>query len=194
MIFTVSNDGIEWSLDFGPDSVLITVKDLVQEMIMSSQEIPLQAWNLLLDQRQQFLDNHLARVPITPNQEGTWEMRDEVLSSVGAQPMDTSGYQLSDLEDIEFAWENPDMDLDAVYRPGVDTPFSPSLFDNLGWGSETNPIIVDEEEDKENEPPSTPTTSWRPNEPPPLRRSFDRDFGQQIENIPDTVYRDLFEN
>lgn len=194
MIFTVSNDGIEWSLDFGPDSVLITVKDLVQEMIMSSQEIPLQAWNLLLDQRQQFLDNHLARVPITPNQEGTWEMRDEVLSSVGAQPMDTSGYQLSDLEDIEFAWENPDMDLDAVYRPGVDTPFSPSLFDNLGWGSETNPIIVDEEEDKENEPPSTPTTSWRPNEPPPLRRSFGRDFGQQIENLPDTVYRDLFEN
>lgn len=194
MIFTVSNDGIEWSLDFGPDSVLITVKDLVQEMIMSSQEIPLQAWNLLLDQRQQFLDNHLARVPITPNQEGTWEMRDEVLSSVGAQPMDTSGYQLSDLEDIEFAWENPDMDLDAVYRPGVDTPFSPSLFDNLGWGSETNPIIVDEEEDKENEPPSTPTTSWRPNEPPPLRRSFGRHFGQQIENLPDTVYRDLFEN
>ena len=194
MIFTVSNDGIEWSLDFGPDSVLITVKDLVQEMIMSSQEIPLQAWNLLLDQRQQFLDNHLARVPITPNQEGTWEMRDEVLSSVGAQPMDTSGYQLSDLEDIEFAWENPDMDLDAVYRPGVDTPFSPSLFDNLGWGSETNPIIVYEEEDKENEPPSTPTTSWRPTEPPPFRRSFGRDFGQQIENIPDTVYRDLFEN
>ena len=187
MIFTVSNDGIEWSLDFGPDSVLITVKDLVQEMIMSSQEIPLQAWNLLLDQRQQFLDNHLARVPITPNQEGTWEMRDEVLSSVGAQPMDTSGYQLSDLEDIEFAWDNPDMDLDAVYRPGVDTPFSPSLFDNLGWGSETNPIIVDEEEDKENEPPSTPTTSWRPNEPLPLRRSFARHFGQQNENLPNTV-------
>ena len=24
------NDGVEWSLDFGPDSVTLTVKDLVQ--------------------------------------------------------------------------------------------------------------------------------------------------------------------
>ena len=34
------------------------------------------------------------------------EMRDEVLSSVGAQDLDTSSYQVSDLEDIEFNWEN----------------------------------------------------------------------------------------
>ena len=33
------------------------------------------------------------------------EMRDEVLSSVGAQDWDTSSYQVSDLEDIEFNWE-----------------------------------------------------------------------------------------
>ena len=32
-------------------------------------------------------------------------MRDEVLSSVGAQDLDTSSYQVSDLEDIEFKWE-----------------------------------------------------------------------------------------
>ena len=29
-------------------------------------------------------------------------MKDEVLSSVDAQDMDTSGYQVSDLEDVEF--------------------------------------------------------------------------------------------
>ena len=29
------------------------------------------------------------------------EMRDEVLPSVGAQDLDTSSYQLTDLEDIE---------------------------------------------------------------------------------------------
>ena len=40
MNFSVSNDGIEWSLDFGPDSVTVTVKDLVQEMTLSSREIP----------------------------------------------------------------------------------------------------------------------------------------------------------
>ena len=60
MIFSTSNDGIEWSLDFGPDSVTLTVKNFVQEMTISSQEIPLAACSLLLAQRQQILNNHLA--------------------------------------------------------------------------------------------------------------------------------------
>ena len=72
-------------------------------MTKSSQEIPIAAWSLLLSQRQQFLNNHLARVTVTPNQQGTQEMSNEVLSSVGAQVMDTSGYQVSaDLDDAEF--------------------------------------------------------------------------------------------
>ena len=33
------------------------------------------------------------------------EMKDEVLSSVGAQDLDTMGYQVSDLDDVEFYWE-----------------------------------------------------------------------------------------
>ena len=78
MIFSVS-DGIEWSLDFGPDSVTLIVSDLVQEKTISSQEAPLAAWTLLLSPRQQFLNNQLARVPVTSNQQGTQEMRDEVL-------------------------------------------------------------------------------------------------------------------
>ena len=108
MIFSVSNDGIEWSLDFGPDSVTLTVKDLVPEKTINFPELPLVAWSLLLSQRKQFLNNHLAQVPATPNQQGTHEMRDEVLSSVGAQEgLDTSGYQVSaDLEDVEIHWEN----------------------------------------------------------------------------------------
>ena len=106
MIFSVSNNRIQWTQDFGPDSVTIAVNDLDQNLTISSQEIPLAAWQLLLSQMQAFLDNHLPRVPITQNQEGTMEMRDEVLSSVGAQNLDTSSYQVSDFEDIEFNWEN----------------------------------------------------------------------------------------
>ena len=106
MIFSVCNDGNQWILDFGPDSVTIAVIDLDQSLTISSQEKPLAAWQLLLSQRQDFLDNHLSRVPITQDQEGTMEMRDEVLSSVGAQDLDTSSYEVSDLEDIEFNWEN----------------------------------------------------------------------------------------
>ena len=110
MIFSVSNDRIQWTLDFGPDSVTIAVNDLDQNITISSQEIPLAAWKLLLSQRQDFLDNHLARVRITPNQQGTIEKREEVRDSVGAQDLDTSSPQMTDLEDIEFNWENSQFD------------------------------------------------------------------------------------
>ena len=118
------------------------------------------------------------------------EMRDEVLSSVGAQDLYTSSYQVSDLEDIEFNWENSQLNMDSVFRPGIDTPFSPTVFDNLLMGDRSveNPIMLEEEEDKENAP--TTPESVRPTEPPRLQRS--RPFGARIENVPDYVYRNLF--
>ena len=150
MIFSVSNDGSQWTLDFGSDSVTIAVNDLDQNVTISSQEKPLAAWHLLLSQRQDFLNNHLVRVSITPNQEGTMEMRDELLSSVAAQDLDTSSYQVTTvLEDIEFNWEDSQLDMDAVFRPGIDTPFPPTTIDDLSMeGSVENPIVLDEEEDK----------------------------------------------
>ena len=189
MIFSVSSDGIHWTLDFDPDSVTFAVFDLDQNITISSQEIPLAAWHLLLSQRQDFLNNHLSRVPITENQEGTMDMRDEVLSSVGAQDLDTSSHQVSDLEDIEFNWENPQLDMDTVFRPGIDTPFSPKTFDDLlmGDGSVENPSVLDEEEDKT--PPTTPE-SVSSTEPPRLQRS--RAFGARMENVRDYVFRNLF--
>ena len=163
MQFTVSNNGTQWILDFGPDSVVLSVRDLDENLTISSLEIPLAAWSLLPSQRQEFLDNHLPRVPITPNQQGTFQMREEVLSSVGAQDTDTSGYELSYLEEIEFSWEDPAVDMDIVYRPGIDTPFSPSIFDDfqMEGSTATNPIIVDDEEDKENSAPTTTTPESR---------------------------------
>ena len=59
--------------------------------------------------KKDFLNDYLARISITPNQQGTREMRDEVLSSVGAQEMDTSDYQVSDPEDIESHWGDLDI-------------------------------------------------------------------------------------
>ena len=192
MIFSISNNGIQWTLDFGPDSVTIAVNGLVRNLTISSQEIPLAAWQLLLSQIQEFLNNYLPRVPKTPNQQWTFEMREEVLSSVGAQDLDTSSYQVSDPEDIEFNWEDDQRDLDAVFRPGTDTPFSATTFDDLSMerSSVENPIVLDEEEDKENAAPSTPV-SEHPTEPPRLQRS--RAFGAQIETVPDYVYRNLFQ-
>ena len=197
MQLTVSNNGTQWILDFGRDSVVLSVKDLDENLIISSLEIPLAALSLLLSQRQDFLDNHSPRVPITPNQQGTFEMREEVLSSVGAQDTDTSGYELSDLEDIEFSWEDSAVDVDSVYQPGNDTPFSLSIFDDFRMERSTaaNSIIVDDEEDKENSAPTTTTTtttpkSERPIEPPRLPRSCP--FGTRLENVPEFLYRTLF--
>ena len=130
-------------------------------------------------------------MPISQNQEGTMEMRDEVPSNVGAQGSETSSNQLTDVEDTEFNWEKSQLEMDGVFRPGIDTPFSPSTFDDLlmGDGSVENPIVLDEEEDKENAAPTTPE-SVRPTEPPRLQRS--RAFGATMENVPDYVFRNLF--
>ena len=43
MIFSVSNDGMQWTLDFAPDSVTIAVIDVVQNKTISTQERPLAA-------------------------------------------------------------------------------------------------------------------------------------------------------
>ena len=192
MQFTNSINGKQWILDFGPDSVVLSVRDLDENLTISSLEIPLAAWSLLPSQKRELLDNHLPRVPLTPNQQGTFETREEVLSSVGAQDTDTQGYELSDLEDIEFNWEDPAVDMDSVYGPGKDTSFSPSIFDYIKRERSTaaNPIVIDDEEDKKKSAPTTTTPeSERPTEPPKLLRS---PFGTQLENVPDSVYRTLF--
>ena len=130
---------------------------------------------------------------ITQNQEGTREMRDEVLSSEGAEDLEASSYQVSDLEDIEFNWENSQSDIDTVFRTGIDTPFPPTTSDDLSMeGSVENPIVLDVEEDKENAPPPPSTSeSVRPTEPPRLQKSCA--FGARLENVPEYVFRTLFQ-
>ena len=75
-------------------------------------------------------------------------MREEVLSSVGAQNTDTRGYELSDLEDIEFTWEDLAVDMDSVYRPAIDVPFFPAIFEDFQMEGSTaaNSKVVDHEE------------------------------------------------
>ena len=102
MNFSVSIDGFECFLDFGSNSVTLIVKNLIEKLTINSQESLLTAWSLLLSKRKDFLNNNLARVPITLSQQGTIDIPDEVISGLGAQDMDTSGNQVFDLEKIEF--------------------------------------------------------------------------------------------
>ena len=148
---------------------------------------PLADWSLLLSQRQEILSNHLTRVPNNPNQEVTLEMRDEVLSSVGAQDMDTSGFQVSDLKDVECHWENDHLDVGAIFRPGVDTVLSHSNFNVSDIRSmDENAILIEIKHDKEKAPP-LPTTpiSERPTQPLELMRS--RPLETRTENITEYV-------
>ena len=82
--------------------------------------------------------------------------------------------------------------MDALFRPGIDTPVSPTTFDDslMGDGSVENPIVLAEEEDKENASLPTTPKSVRPTEPPSLQRSHA--FGARKENVPDSVFRTLF--
>ena len=160
-------------------------------MTISYHEVSLAAWSLLLFQRQNFLNNHIARVPVTPNKQGTIEMRDQVFSSVGAQDMDTRGYQVSDLDDVESYWEDDQLNVNAVFGTAIDFPFSPTAFDDLEvGGSVENPILLDEDQDKENSS-STTLVSERPSRQPALLRR--RPFGTRMENVSDYVCRKFFQ-
>ena len=79
-----------------------------------------------------------------------------------------------------------------MFRPGIDTLFSQLGFHDLSMeGSVEKPIVLDEEEDKENTHPPTTPECVRPTEPPRLQRS--RAFGAGIENVPDYVFRKMFQ-
>ena len=75
------------------------------------------------------------------------EMRDEVLSSVGAQEMDTNGYQVCDLDDVEFYWEKHQLVIDVFFRTDIDITFSPPTFDGFEMFSKAeNPILIEKEQ------------------------------------------------
>ena len=110
---------------------------------MRLQERPWPAGNLFLSQRQEILVNHLARMPITPNQPGRHEMREEALSSAGAQEMDTSGYEHHNWTPLNS------LEVNAVSAPLRDMPFSPTAVDHLEMErSLETPFPLDNENNK----------------------------------------------
>ena len=98
-------------------------------------------------------------MPITSNKQVKIETRLEVLTSAGAQVLVASGYALPDLEVIETFWENRKLFLDGVFKPVLDTHFPPTALNDLEMGGSSEiPIVLDEEEVKENSLPSTPVS------------------------------------
>ena len=83
--------------------------------------------------------------------------------------------------------------MNAVFRPEIDTPFSPTAFKDLEMkegGSSENPIVLDEEQDKVNFSPKT-LESERAIKPTSLHRSGL--FGRPIKNVTGPAHKFLFE-
>ena len=163
MLFTVSIDGVQWSLELSTESARITATDLVQNIVTSFLDIPIPVFNSLISQRQAFFWGSLipADENVRPAVVGDIRHEEEVLSTVGI--LDSNSVP-ADLQEIQLE----DMDIDEVlFRPGIDTPFSPTST-IIDFGSAENPIVLDDEDDKENAGPTTPE-SVRQNEPFPLR-------------------------
>ena len=93
-------------------------------------------------------------------------MREAVFASSGAHDTDTSNYELSDLKYIEFFWAGPRVELDAAFKPESGTTFWPTAFNDIEMeegGPSKNPIVLDEEEDKQKSPILTPVSDIRLN-------------------------------
>ena len=58
-------------------------------------------------------------------------MSDEIILGVSALDVDTNGYQVSDLDDVEFYCEIDQLDADTDLRPRIGTRFPKTAFDNL---------------------------------------------------------------
>ena len=95
-------------------------------------------------------------------------MREEVFSWAGAQEKVISGYEFSDMDDIEFFWENPQLEVGVVFKSRFHSPLPVKTFGCLEIrGFLENAIILDSEEDKRNSPYTT-LVSERPNQPSQL--------------------------
>ena len=55
---------MNWSLDFGQESVFLEVRHFSTETVVNSIELPLSVWNLLENQRLQLKDDALTGAPL----------------------------------------------------------------------------------------------------------------------------------
>ena len=75
-------------------------------------------------------------------------MKEEIPYRPRAQHIDIKAYELRDLDDIKCFWANCHLKVNAAFRHRIH--FSPTPFDDLEVeGSAKNPILLDEEKDKE---------------------------------------------
>ena len=108
--------------------------------------------------------------------------------------MNTNECHVPDLQDIEFHWEDPYLNKDVIFQPGVNSSFPSNLLQfSEGFfctKAQSQNLKLDDEEDKQNSSTTT-AVSERPNRPTALLQSFL--FGKKSENSPECRYKNLFQ-
>ena len=210
---------MNWSLEFGPDTVSLEVQNFADQAVLNSLEIPLAVWNLLESQRLRFLENAISGAPLTEDEQARpYEVHEQAkvpnLLPNHAMRQDA----LRGREGQEIVIDNGSTTDSGVgtMSPGTSTvtettDVSPSIFDlaidrygfdypvwtdNSGGdvdvhGQEHFDDDEEDEEDKENTPPAGDHDD-DDNQPQRPRRSNGVPF-QRVENITDSVIRSLFQ-
>ena len=107
MIFSVQNSNLKYSVEFSPNVVQIQVREISSGVFLAQIDIPIQVWHMVEVMRRDFNEHHMMQVPMTENQLGEMQMKEEVAEHVGMNFPDTpcSRYGAQSVDDFLFPWE-----------------------------------------------------------------------------------------
>ena len=208
---------MNWSLEFGPDTVSLEVQNFADEAVLNSIEIPLAVRNLLESHRLRFLEDAISGAPLTEDEQA----RPYEVHKQANVPNLLPNHAMR--QDALRGWEGQEIVIDNRSRtdsgvgtmsPGSSTVtettnVSPSIFDlaidRYGfdypvWTDNSGDDVDvhgqehfdDDEEDEEDKNTPAAGDHEDDNQPQRLRRSNGVPF-QRVENITDSVIRSLLQ-
>ena len=72
-----------YSVEFLPDLVQIQVRETVSGVFLARMDIPIKVWHMDEVMRREFNQHHMMQVPMTDNQIGEMQMKEEVAEHLG---------------------------------------------------------------------------------------------------------------
>ena len=210
---------MNWSLEFGPDTVSLEVQNFAGQAVLNSIEIPLAVWNLPESQRLRVLENAISGAPLTEDEQARpyevheqanvpnllpnhamrqealrgWEGQENVIDNGSTADSGVGTMSPGNSTVTETTDVSPSIFDLAIDRYGFDYPvWTNNAGDDVDvHGQEHFDDDEEDEEDKENTPPAGDNDD-DDNQPQRLRRSNGVPF-QRVENITDSVIRSLFQ-
>ena len=185
MTFSVSSAEVNWSLEFGPESVFLEIRKFLTEAVVNPIELPLSVWNPLKSYRPRSMEETLTGAPLTQEQQ---QRPDEVLEKLEVPRIQDPIRRREGQEVLVYKVSTSDSGV-ATMSPmatsGTDTtPTSPNIFDlavnlygfdypvfdeekrggvdvDVSYNNDDSSIEYDDEQKTENVPPIAQTSNRR---------------------------------